>query len=107
MTKTATKLNAVEHAQKILHELESKRDAVTASGQNDQSELESVAFAAHTGDQKAAAKLETLKERALRRDLELKSVDAAIAVAKQNVETAKQAERRTRECLPSPKLPTR
>jgi hypothetical protein len=92
MTKTATKLNAVEHAQKILHELESKRDAVTASGQNDQSELESVAFAAHTGDQKAAAKLETLKERTLRRDLELKSVDAAIAVAQQNVEAAKAAE---------------
>ena len=95
MSKQTTKLGAVEHAHKTLHELEAKRGAIAASGQNDQSELESVAFAAHTGDQKAAAKLETLKERALRRDLELKSVDAAIAVAKQNVETAKQAEAQT------------
>ena len=77
MSKQTTKLNAVENAQKTLHELEAKRDAVTASRQNDERELEAVAFAAHTGDQKAAAKLETLKERALRRDLELKSVDAA------------------------------
>jgi hypothetical protein len=89
MSKQTTKLSAVEHAYKTLHELEAKRAAVTASRQNDERELEAVAFAAHTGDQKAAAKLETLKERALRRDLELKSVDAAIAVAKQNVETAK------------------
>src|SRR6516164_2534647 len=92
MSKQTTKLNAVENAQKTLHELEAKRDAVTASRQNDERELEAVAFAAHTGDQKASAKLETLRDRAIRRDLELKSVDAAIAVAKQNVEVAKAAE---------------
>jgi len=89
MSKQTTKLNAVENAQKTLHELEAKRDAVAAFSQNDERELEAVAFAAHTGDQKASAKLETLKDRALRRDLELKSIDAAIAVAKQNVEAAK------------------
>jgi hypothetical protein len=48
-----------------------------------------IAYLAHTGDEKASAKLETLRDRAFRRDLELKSVDAAIAVAKQNVEAAK------------------
>ena len=89
MSKQTTKLNAVENAQKTLHELEAKRDAVAAFSQNDERELEAVAFAAHTGDQKASAKLETLKDRALRRDLELKSIDAAITVARQNVEAAK------------------
>jgi hypothetical protein len=77
MAKITEKLSPIENAQKTLNELEAKRGAVAASGQNDERELEAVAFAAHTGDQKAAAKLETLKERALRRDLELKSVDAA------------------------------
>jgi hypothetical protein len=86
------KLSAVENAQKTLHELETKRDAVTASSQNDEAEMGAIAYLAHTGDEKASAKLETLRDRAIRRDLELKSVDAAIAVAKQNVEVAKAAE---------------
>jgi len=89
MAKITEKLSPIENAQKTLNELEAKRGAVAASGQNDERELEAVAFAAHTGDQKASAKLETLKDRALRRDLELKSIDAAITVARQNVEAAK------------------
>src|SRR5262249_1935893 len=48
-----------------------------------------IALAAHTGDQRAAAKLETIRERELRRQLDLTGIDAAITAAKQNVESAK------------------
>jgi hypothetical protein len=92
MSKQTTKLSAVENAQKTLHELEAKRAAAAASRENDERELEAVAFAAHTGDQKALARLETIKSRAVNRQADMKSLDAAIAVAKQNVEAAKAAE---------------
>src|SRR5262249_61027378 len=54
-----------------------------------QCEMESVALAAHTGDEKAAAKLETIRERELRRQLDLTGIDAAIKAAQRNAESAK------------------
>ena len=89
MTKTATKLNAVEHAQKIVDELKAKRDATIAATRADETEMAGIAYEAHTGDQKAAAKLETLRERALRRNDELSSIDSAIAVAERKLTAAK------------------
>jgi hypothetical protein len=92
-----TKLTEYEHAEKVLNELQAKRDAVTASSQNDEAEMGDVAYAAHTGDQKAAAKLETLRERALRRDLEVRNLDSAIEEAKRRVAAAQEAECRAEE----------
>src|SRR5262249_53427800 len=49
-------------------------------------------YAAHTGDQKAEARLETLRSRAIRRDLEVKNLESAIAEAKRRLAEAQDAE---------------
>jgi hypothetical protein len=89
MSKQTTKLNAVEHAQKIVDELKAKRDATVAATRSDEAEMANISYEAHTGDQKAAAKLETLRERALRRNDELSSIDVAIKVAERKLAAAK------------------
>src|SRR6516225_9288618 len=91
MAKNATKL-ALEHAEKVLHDLEAKQADLAASRASDESEMASVSYEAHTGNEKAAAKLETLRERALRRDLELKNIASAIQVAKERVALAQAEE---------------
>src|SRR5262249_6636916 len=60
-------------------------------------ELSEIAYAAHTGEQKAQAKLEALKDRALRRDLEMKALASAIAESKRRVAAAQDAEARAEE----------
>jgi hypothetical protein len=96
-TKTTTKLSALEHAEQTLHALESKQADLTASRASDESEMASVSYEAHTGNEKAAAKLETLRERALRRDLELKNIASAIQVAKEKVALAQAEEAKANE----------
>ena len=91
MAKNATKL-ALEHAEKVLHDLEAKQADLAASRASDESEMASVSYEAHTGNEKAAAKLEALRERALRRDLELKNIASAIQVAKERVALAQAEE---------------
>jgi hypothetical protein len=90
--------NPIEAAQKVLADLVAKRDATAQARAADESTMAELAFEAHTGDQRAEAKLETLKERALRKDLELRSIDSAIQIAKEKValaqaEAARAAER--------------
>src|SRR5262249_4139586 len=88
MAKTTTKLSSID-AQKIVDDLEVRRADSAAQPAADQREIESIALAAHTGDQRAAAKLETIRERELRRQLDLTGIDAALTAAKRNVEAAK------------------
>jgi len=97
MAKTATKLSPREHAEQTLHELEAKQAELAASRENDEAEMASVSYAAHTGDQKAEARLETLRSRAIRRDLEAKNLASAIEEAKRRVTAAKDAEGRAEE----------
>src|SRR5262249_26705767 len=91
MAKTTTKLSSID-AQKIVDDLEVRRADSAAQAAADQREIESIALAAHTGDQRAAAKLETIRERELRRQLDLTGIDAALTAAKRNVEAAKATE---------------
>ena len=91
MAKTTTKLS-VSDAQKIVDNLEARRADNAAQAAADQREIESIALAAHCGDQKAQNKLEQLKDRAIRREADLRSLDAAITAAKRNVESAKASE---------------
>jgi hypothetical protein len=88
MSKQITKSRAAD-AQTILDQLEARRTELATSRANDETEMASVSYEAHTGNEKAAAKLETLRERALRRDLELKNIASAIAEAKRRVVEAK------------------
>jgi len=82
----------IENAEKTLHTLEAKAAALAASSKADEAEMADIAFAAYSGDQKAAAKLESIKDRALRRDLESKALASAIAEAKRRVVAAQEAE---------------
>jgi hypothetical protein len=80
--------NSTEAAEGVLADLIAKRDSVAQARAADEAAMADVAFAAHTGDQKSEAKLETLKERVLRKDLELRSIDSAVQVAKEKVALA-------------------
>jgi len=87
MAKTTAKANHVENpieaAEEILADLEAKRAAIAQARAADENAMAELAFEAHTGDQRAEAKLETLKDRVLRKDLELRSIDSAVQVAKE------------------------
>src|SRR5262249_6982205 len=59
---------------------------------NDEATMAAVSYEAHTGNEKAAAKLETLRDRAIRRDVEARNLDSAITEAKRRVADAQTAE---------------
>jgi hypothetical protein len=89
--------NSTEAAEKVLADLVAKRDSVAQARAADEAAMADVAFEAHTGDQRAEAKLETLKERVLRKDLELRSIDSAVQVAKEKVALAQAEEAKANE----------
>src|SRR6516165_5599058 len=94
-TKTATKKLSAIDAQKIVDQLESKAAELAETRASDERELASISFAAHASeDQKALARLETIKARAVKRELDARSLDAAIAEAKRRVVDAQNAEAR-------------
>lgn|SRR5262245_28561235 len=87
----------IEKATETLAKLEAKQVEFITSAAADEKELSEIAYAAHTGEQKAQAKLEALKDRALRRDLEMKALASAIAESKRRVAAAQDAEARAEE----------
>src|SRR5262249_31505040 len=96
MAKTATKVSSID-AQKVIDDLEAKKSALALARANDESGMAAIAYEAHTGDQKAQAKLETLRERALRRDLEMRNLESALTEAKRRLVAAQEAEREAEE----------
>jgi len=96
MAKTATKVSSID-AQKVIDDLEAKKSALALARANDESGMAAIAYEAHTGDQKAEAKLETLRERALRRDLEMRNLESALTEAKRRLVAAQEAERQAEE----------
>jgi len=92
MAKT-TRLSELENAQTILNNLESKAAELAASRAADEQELAQISFAAHASeDQKALARLETIKSRVVKREVDAKSLESAIAEAARRVAAAKDAE---------------
>jgi len=88
--KTATNETAIQTAERILVELQAKQDKTVKAREADDRELGAVSYSAlAAGDKDAAAKLESVKERALRRDLEIKAIRSAIAQAQNNLAEAK------------------
>ena len=84
MAKQTTKVNPVEAAEKILADLQSKCDRIAALREADDRELGAVSYQAlAAGDRDAANKLEAIKDRATRRDIELKAIRSAIAALRQ------------------------
>ena len=81
--------NSVEIAERTLRDLQEKHDRVAATRADDDREMGNVSYKAHSGDTEASKRLDSVVERMLRRDLELKSITSAIMVAQQNLVEAK------------------
>jgi len=97
MARKTNNENTVEIAERTLAELREKREALTAARKNDETEMASVSYSAHTGDERAAAKLETLRDRSIRHDVEARNLDSAIAEAQRRVAAAQNVEREAEE----------
>ena len=89
--------NSVEIAERTLRDLQEKHDRVAATRADDDREMGNVSYKAHSGDTEASKRLDSVVERMLRRDLELKSITSAIMVAQQNLAEAQDAERKADE----------
>jgi hypothetical protein len=79
-------------AQQTLVELQSKRDALVASGVELVEQRQQIAFAAHTGDQAARKKLDGINRENGMLASELESLDVAIAEAAKRIAAAQRAE---------------
>jgi len=86
--------NSVEIAERTLRDLQEKHDRVAAARADDDREMGNVSYKAHSGDTEASKRLDSIVEKMLRRDLELKSIMSAIMVAQQNLAEAQDAERK-------------
>ena len=88
-----TNENSIQAAEAVIADLESKRAALVAARQQDDRDMGSVAYRAHShGDPEANDQLDEYVESALKHDLQLKSIDAALEVARQKLADSKQAE---------------
>jgi hypothetical protein len=81
---------AVSKAQSVVVDLEKKREAAVKRGNQLADERANVALAAHTGDEKAAKRLQEIHQQIAVHGSELASLDAAIRAAGEKV-TAAQA----------------
>src|SRR5262249_61771911 len=85
--------STLENATQTLHQLEAKAAELAASRVSDEQELAEISFQAHAAsDQKAIARLETIKARVVKRDVDSRSIDSAIAEARRRVAAAQDAE---------------
>lgn|SRR5262245_49731332 len=91
------KKNGIENATKVLNDLEAKADALVQARADDAAEMAALAYAAHTGDQRAEERLETLQGRAIKLDLEARNLDIAIMEARKRVAAAQNDERNAEE----------
>jgi hypothetical protein len=78
----------VEKAKAVIWALEAKRETCIQRGRELADERASVALAAHTGDQKAAKKLESIHQAIVVHGSELASLDAALRAAGEKLQAA-------------------
>jgi len=92
MTKQA-RVETVAEAQRILTQLEERRAAVVARGQELATIRASYAYAAHANSDAAArAKLDQVNRETAEHGSELASIDGALATARQKLDLARQRE---------------
>jgi hypothetical protein len=95
----ATAEAAVTSAQAVVTDLEAKRAAAVKHGTELADERANVALAAHTGDEKAAKRLQEIHQAIAMHGSELASLDAALRAAGTKVEVAQAAVARATERL--------
>ena len=87
----------LEAAQKTLNDLLDSRDAIVARAAKLNHDRTKLAYAAHTGDAKAKDQLRKANDGVVLANLELETIDAAIAEANARLEAARQAEAQAAE----------
>jgi hypothetical protein len=90
MTKDITA--AIEKAERDLNNIEEQREALFSRAKLLSKQREAVAFAAHTGDKAAKARLADINLEDISLGSNIASVEAALIVARANLATAKAAE---------------
>ena len=85
----------VDAATKTLNDLLDQRDQLTGRSAKLADERQKISFAAHTGDKGAKDKLRKINDETVFHNVELESVDAAIAEANARLDAARQAEAQT------------
>src|SRR5215471_484874 len=89
MAKKIANENTVETTERALRELQKKQAELVEACKNDEAAMAAESYEAYTGNEKAAARLETLRDRALRRDVEAKNLASATAEAERRLAAAK------------------
>lgn len=84
----------IEHAERDLNNLEEQREAIFSRTKLLDKQREQIAFAAHTGDKKAKDRLKEINTEAASQGQDIASVEAALTVARNNLNAAKAKEAR-------------
>jgi hypothetical protein len=90
-------MSEIERAEQVLAGLQTKRETMAARSVELEEQRTQIAFGAHTGNEKARAKLDTINREAAVMGSELASLDAAIKEAGVRVEKAREAASRAQE----------
>jgi hypothetical protein len=85
-------MHDIEKAEKVLLELEEKRECIVHREKTLDKKRQALSYAAETGDKKARNELDTMNGESLSNSNNIKSVEAALVVARQNLAQAKVAE---------------
>jgi hypothetical protein len=85
-------MNDIEKAEKVLRELEEKRECIVHREKTLDKKRQALSYAAETGDKKARSELDAANSESLSNGNNIKSVEAALMVARQNFSDAKAAE---------------
>src|SRR5882757_3496669 len=82
----------IEKAEKDLNNIEEQREALFSRAKLLSKQREQVAFAAHTGDKQAKARLADINAEDIGLASNIASVEAALVVARANLKAAQQVE---------------
>jgi hypothetical protein len=85
-------MNDIEKAEKVLRELEEKRECIVHREKTLDKKRQALSYAAETGDKKARNELDAANSESLSNGNDIKSVEAALTVARQHLSDAKAAE---------------
>ena len=85
----------LEQATKTLNDLLDQRDQLTGRSAKLAADRQAIAYAAHTGNKEAKDRLRKINDETVFHNVELESVDAAIAEANARLEAARQVEAQT------------
>jgi hypothetical protein len=97
--KTANDQSPLELAEATLRTLEQKRARLAAKREDDDKELAQISYQAHTGDKDAAERVDAIRERKMKREIEIQTLDFAIVTAGQKVEETKACARAEAEIV--------